>query len=174
MQIENIPEEAVDLLAEYCDFQIGATPSGLSMLPESQDLKLIAGDGMGGCFYEWLSEENHNNVPIVYLSEYGETSRVANNLQELLSFLVQYEDWGSVLTAASKGREIFNRVTNSTEMDKEREVACLRLKELVLLSDDVSAEIFDSINKKPEFCPKLITDDGVGPASSFKERPYPK
>ncbi len=42
MKLEEICDEAKELLADYCNFQIGVEPSGLEMLPESEDLRLIA------------------------------------------------------------------------------------------------------------------------------------
>jgi hypothetical protein len=173
MNLENIPDEAIDLLSDYCDFQIGATPSGLAMLPESAELKLIAGDGMGGCFYEWLQESEKSQAPIVYLSQYGETSRVSSNLEELLSFIVTYEEWVSVLVAATKDHELFKKVSSNKEMDEEREEACNRIKQLIPEIPEFSNLIYESINKTPAFVPTLMTEEGPEEPSLFKERPYP-
>lgn len=67
----NIDSRAMELLENYCDFVLEAYPSGLPMLPESDELELIAGDGCGGCFYRWHAQKRGDQVPVVYLSEYG-------------------------------------------------------------------------------------------------------
>ena len=44
----DIDSPALELLENVCSFALGARPSGLSMLPETADLEVFAGDGSGG------------------------------------------------------------------------------------------------------------------------------
>ena len=61
----DIDGRAAGLLENVCGFALGAMPSGLSMLPESADLELIAGDGSGGCVYLWHARRQGERVPAV-------------------------------------------------------------------------------------------------------------
>ena len=79
-------------------------PSGLSMLPESDELECIAGDGAGGCFYLWHAQRRGDRVPVVYLSSYGETSRFADDFTDALTIVAAFPGyWGDMLMAACKG-----------------------------------------------------------------------
>lgn len=48
MLLEDLSDEAIDLLADYCGFQIAPEPNHHSFLHKSEGLQCIASDGMGG------------------------------------------------------------------------------------------------------------------------------
>ena len=173
MGLDNLNNEAVELLENYCSFVIGAKPSGLRMLPESDGLKLIAGDGMGGCFYEWHIDGSEESA-IVYLTQYGETSRIANNIEEIITLVINCEEWCDALTAAHKSKDITERVINDKRYDEEWKESSDRLKEIIPIENiDLVEMLLDVVNAEPKFCPQLLSEDGLSSARSFKERPYP-
>src|SRR5215471_17760574 len=101
MEPWDVDSRARELLENVCGFALEAMPSGLSMLPESEDLELVAGDGSGGCFYLWHSQRDGDKVPVVYLSSYGETSRFAEDFTAALTIVTAFPGyWCDMLVAA--------------------------------------------------------------------------
>lgn len=174
----DVDSHACDLLEDVCGFAIGAMPSGLSMLPESDDLQVIAGDGAGGCFYLWHAQRRGGRVPVVYLSSYGEASRFADDFLDALTIVVAFPGyWGDVLVAAHKGDEVLQRVLPHNEADLEPDYAEARAELCELLELDpasATVKIAAAVRAKPPFEPQLESLDGTTRAASFASRPYPR
>lgn len=174
----DIDGRALELLENVCGFALGAMPSGLSMLPESDELECIAGDGSGGCFYLWHAQVRGGRVPVVYLSSYGEASRFAAEFTDALTIVAAFPGyWGDVLVAACKGGDRVGRVIPHYEADLEPDYAAARTELCDLLGlDPVSAatKFVAAVRVEPPFAPQLKSGKGTTPATSFAARPYPK
>jgi hypothetical protein len=173
----DIDPRAEELLENVCGFALGARPSGLSMLSESADLEVIAGDGSGGCFYLWHAQRQGERVPVVYLSSYGETSRFAEDFTAALTIVVAFPGyWCDMLVAAHKGKEVLDRALAHYEADLEPEAAEARDELCDLLGLDPRAAaglLAAAVQAMPSFEPRLASPAGETPAGSFKKRPYP-
>ncbi len=182
MDISLISDRDRELLANYCDFVIGAQPSGLAMLPTSDTLELIAGDGMGGCFYRWHVPNQNGHAPIVYLSQYGETSRFASSLEAALSIVASHPSyWCDVLAAGHKSDELMAQVIERYEAkieDVERDAVVARTQlqtTLPIENMDTHAELICAIRTEPQFRPLLDNGDGTkSEGASFADRPFPR
>jgi hypothetical protein len=174
----DVDDPARELLENVCGFALGAIPSGLSMLPESEELEIIAGDGSGGCFYLWHAQRGGDRVPVVYLSSYGEASRFAEDFTDALTIVAAFPGyWGDVLVAAHKSDELLARVIPHYEADLEPDYAEARDELCGLLGLDPAgavAKIVAAVRAKPAFAPQLESGQGVTPAASFAARPYPR
>jgi hypothetical protein len=152
-------------------------PSGLSMLPESDELEVVAGDGSGGCFYRWNSQQRENRIPIVYLSSYGETSRFADDFADALTIVTAFPwYWRDILVAAHKSDALVERVIRGNEEDPEPEGVEARTELSALLGLDLAvarAKFVTAIGRTPPFAPWLASRDGSTPARSFAARPRP-
>jgi hypothetical protein len=177
MKTDDIDLEAVHLLENSCGFAIGVEPSGLEVLPASEELKLVAGDGCGGCFYEWAAAATHGVAPIVYLSSYGETARIASSLIQALAIIVAFPGyWTDVLVAAHKSPTLVRRVIEQGEANLEPDSDRARRRLIELLNVDVQmAEqwLLAAVSQQPRFAPRLKTEDGMLDPESFGDRPYP-
>src|SRR5262245_46420716 len=106
----DVDDRALELLEDVCSFPLGGMPSALSMLPESDELEAIAGDACGGCFYLWHAQARGDQVPVVYLSSYGEASRFAEDFTAALTIVAAFPSyWGDMLVAAHKGDDVVAR-----------------------------------------------------------------
>ena len=86
---------------------------------------MITGDGCGGCFYLWHAEQRGDQVPVVYLSSYGEASRFAKDFTAALTIVVAFPGyWGDVLVAACKGGDRVGRGTQWILTQKETRTYC--------------------------------------------------
>jgi hypothetical protein len=174
----DIEDRARELLENVCGFALGAMPSGLSMLPESADLEVIAGDGSGGCFYLWHTQRQRDRVPVVYLSSYGEASRFAEDFTAALTIVTAFPGyWCDMLVAAHKGDEVLGRALPHYEADLESEYTEARDELCDLLGLDPSAatgQLAAAVRATPAFVPLLATGDGTTPATSFKDRLAPR
>lgn len=173
-----LPGKALDFLENVCSFVIGTEPSGLDMLPESAEYKLIGGDGMGGCFYFWQSQELEGRVPVVYLSQYGETTRFADDFTDALIIVTAFPSyWCDLLVAAHKGGDRVERVIKGNEEDLDEEYAEAREELRKLLKLDIASakeKFVVAVTRTPAFMPTLTSRKGPMAASSFSERPFPK
>ncbi len=173
----DVEERARQLLEDVCGFPLEAWPSGLSMLPESDDLEVIAGDGCGGCFYRWHAQTRGDRVPVVYLSSYGEASRFAEDFRAALTIVAAFPGyWGDMLVAAHKGDDLLRRSHAHYEAALEAEYAAARAELCARLGLDPAtapAKLVAAVRADPPFAPLLIADDGLTPATSFAARPYP-
>jgi hypothetical protein len=174
----DVDDRPRELLENVCGFALGAMPSGLSMLPESDDLECIAGDGAGGCFYLWHAQRRGDRVPVVYLSSYGEASRFADDFADALTIVAAFPGyWGDMLVAACKGGDRVARAVAHYEADLEPEYAEARAELCDLLGLDpasASAKLVAAVGAEPPFAPQLESDEGQTPAGSFAARPYPR
>jgi hypothetical protein len=173
-----VDSRACELLENVCGFALGASPSGLSMLPESSELEVIAGDGSGGCFYLWHSQRCGEQVPVVYLSSYGEASRFAEDFTAALKIVVAFPGyWGDMLVAAHKGDELLRRSLAHYEADLEPESALARddLCHLLGLNPQAACGLLAAaVRATPAFEPLLASGTVKTPAGSFKRRPFPR
>jgi len=153
-------------------------PSGLAMLPESDELECVAGDGCGGCFYLWHAQRRGDRVPVVYLSSYGEASRFADDFVDALGIVAAFPGyWGDMLVEASKGGERLGPYTDHYEADLEPGYAEARAELCDLLGLDpgrAADNLVAAVRAQPPFAPLLVSDAGPTPAGSFAARPYPK
>ena len=174
----DIDDRARELLENVCGFPVGAMPSGLAMLPESQDLECIAGDGCGGCFYLWHSQGRGDRVPVVYLSSYGEASRFADNFADALTIVAAFPGyWGDMLVGACKGGDRIGPYIAHYEAQLEPGYAEARAELCDLLAlDPASAgdKLVAAVGAEPPFAPLLDSDEEPTPAGSFAARPYPR
>lgn len=170
-----IDPRAEELLENQCSFALAAMPS--SMLPENEDLELIAGDCAGGCFYLWHAQRRGDQVPVVYLSSYGETSRFAEDFTATLVIVTSFPTyWGDMLVAAHKGDEVLARCLSHYEEGLEPECAEARDELCDLLDIDpsiASAKLIAAVRAVPAFAPMLNSGRGQSPARSFKNRIAP-
>jgi hypothetical protein len=177
MQPWEIDPRARELLENACGFALGAEPSGLAMLPSTAEHEIVAGDGMGGCFYRWSSQQRENRIPIVYLSSYGETSRFADDFTDALTVVIAFPwYWGDVLVAAHKSDALVERVIRGNENEPEPDCVEARAELSALLGLDLVAALtkfVTAVRRTPPFAPLLTSRDGLTPASSFAARPYP-
>jgi hypothetical protein len=183
----DIDGRALELL-DNIGFPLGGFPSGLSMLPESDELEVFGGDGSGGCFYLWHSQKRSvasdewsfsvDRVPVVYLSSYGEASRFADDFTDALTIAVAFPGyWGAVLVAACKGLDLVGRIIPHYEADLEPDYAEARAELCELLSLDpasASAKLVAAVRVEPPFTPQLKSGNGTTPARSFAARSYPQ
>ncbi len=174
----DVDDRARAQLENVCGFALGAMPSGMAMLPESDELEVIAGDGSGGCFYLWHAQRQGDRVPVVYLSSYGEASRFADDFTDVLTIVVAFPGyWRDVLVAACKGGDRVGRVIPHYEADLEPDCAEARAELCDLLGLDpasASAKLVAAVRAEPPFAPELESGAGTTPAGSFAARPYPK
>lgn len=174
----DIEPRALDLLADHCDFIPGVEPSGLAMLPSTDELKLIAGDGMGGCFYLWHAGQHEGGAPVVYLSSYGETSRFADDFTDALAIVTEFIGyWSDLLVAVHKGDTVVDRVIRQSEEELDEEYVAAREELRDLLGLDlvnIRERFVAAVRRSPSFSPLLISEDGNSPAESFASRPYPE
>jgi hypothetical protein len=174
----DIDSRAVELLENVCGFALGAMPSGLSMLPESAELECIAGDGSGGGFYLWHAQRRGEQVPVVYLSSYGEASRFAEDFTAALTIVAAFPGyWCDMLVAAHKGKEILDRAPAHYEAQLEPDCARARDELCGLLSLDPQAAaglLAAAARATPAFEPLLASGDSKTPAGSFKDRLAPR
>jgi hypothetical protein len=174
----DVDPRACELLENVCSFALGAMPSGLSMLPSTADLEVIAGDGSGGCFYLWHSQRCRDQVPVVYLSSYGEASRFAEDFTAALTIVTAFPGyWGDVLVAAHKGDDLVGRVLPHYEADLEPAYVEARAELCDLLGLDTgvaAAKLVAAVRANPAFVPRLTSRDGETPATSFKDRLAPR
>lgn len=174
----DVDDRARELLENVCGFALGAMPSGLSMLPESDELECIAGDGSGGCFYLWHAQRRGDRAPVVYLSSYGEASRFADDFTDALTIVAAFPGfWGDALVAACKGGDRVGRVIRHYEADLEPDYAEARAELCDLLALDpasAAAKLVAAVHAEPPFAPQLKSNEGLTPAGSFAARPYPK
>jgi hypothetical protein len=174
----DVADNARELLENVCGFAIGAMPSGLSMLPESDELEVIAGDGSGGCFYRWHAQQRNGRLPVVYLSSYGEASRFADDFTDALTIVVAFPGyWGEVLVAACKGGDRIGGVIPHYEADLEADYGDARAELCDLLGLDpalAAAKVVAAVEVLPPFAPELASNEGLTPARSFAARPYPR
>jgi len=177
MQPWEIDSRALELLEDACGFALGAEPSGVAMLPSTAEHEIVAGDGMGGCFYRWNSQQRENRIPIIYLSSYGETSRFADDFTDALMLVTAFPwYWRDVLVAAHKGDALVERVIRGNEEDPEPEGVEARTELSALLGLDLAAaraKFVTAVRRTPPFAPLLASRDGSTPARSFAARPYP-
>ncbi|PHR88854.1 MAG: hypothetical protein COA78_36170 [Blastopirellula sp.] len=179
MNLSDIPDEASELLEDYCDFVVGVESSGLGMLPSSNKLSYIAGDGMGGCFYRWMRELADDGTPIVYLSQYGEASRFATDMNHTLAIVVAFPGyWCDVLTAVHKNESLVTQVIDRNEatLDDNEPLSEVRsqLRKLLSITDlNPIPELLKVVKTQPQFVPELDNDDGTSACGSFAERPFP-
>jgi hypothetical protein len=173
----DVDSPALELLEDVCGFPLGAFPSGLAMLPESAELEVIAGDGCGGCFYLWHAQKRGEQVPVVYLSSYGEASRFAEDFTAALTIVTAFPGyWGDMLVAALKGDEVLSRALAHYEIDLEPECVSARDELCDLLGLDPKAApalLAAAVRTTPAFAPLLESRDGKTPATSFKDRLRP-
>ncbi len=173
-----VDDRSRELLENTCSFALRAMPSGLAMLPETEELELVAGDGSGGCFYLWHAQRCGDQVPVVYLSSYGETSRFAEDFMAALTIVVAFPGyWGDALVAAHKGDDVMGRALAHYEADLKPRYAAARdeLCDILGLDPAVApAKLVAAVRATPAFAPLLDSPDGQTPASSFKDRPYPR
>lgn len=174
----DIESPALELLENGCGFALGAMPSGLSMLPESAELEVIAGDGSGGGFYLWHAQRHQEKVPVVYLSSYGEASRFAEDFMAALTIVAAFPGyWSDMLVAAHKGDEVVARSLAHYEADLEPECAEARdeLCDLLGLDPPAAAGLLTAaVRAVPPFEPLLASGDARTPAASFKKRLAPR
>jgi hypothetical protein len=174
----DIDGRARALLENLCGFALGAMPSGLSMLPESEELEVIAGDGCGGCFYLWHAQRQGERIPVVYLSSYGETSRFAEDFTAALTIVVAFPGyWGDMLVAAHKGDEVLARSHAHYEAQLEPDAAGARSELCGLLALDPRAApglVAAAVRTTPAFEPLLACGKHQTPAASFKDRLAPR
>jgi hypothetical protein len=174
----DVDDRPRELLEDVCGFALGAMPSGLSMLPESDELECIAGDGSGGCFYLWHGQRRGNQVPVVYLSAYGEASRFADDFTDALTIVAAFPGyWGDALVGACKGGDRVSRYIAHYEADLEPGYAEARAELCDLLALDpatAAAKLVAAVRAEPPFAPQLRSNEGATPARSFAARPYPK
>jgi hypothetical protein len=174
----DVDDRARELLENVCSFPLGGMPSGLSMLPESDELECVAGDGSGGCFYLWHAQRRGDRVPVVYLSSYGEASRFADDFTDALTIVAAFPGyWGDALVAACKGGDRIGRVIPHYEADLEPGYAEARAELSDLLALDLgsaSAKLVTAVRAEPPFAPQLESGEGMTPAGSFAARQYPK
>lgn len=174
----DVDSPALELLEDVCGFALGAMPSGLSMLPESEELEVIAGDGSGGCFYLWHAQRHHDQVPVVYLSSYGEASRFAEDFTAALTIVVAFPGyWGDILVAAHKGDEVMGRALPHYEkaLDSEYTEAREELCELLGLNPSAAPRLVAAaVRAIPAFVPLLVAGADRTPATSFKNRLAPR
>ncbi len=177
MKPTDIPPSADSVLENVCGFALGAEPSGLAMLPLTPQLTVVAGDGMGGVFFEWNEQALNGESPIVYLSSYGESSRFADNLADAVRIVLLHPStWHDALVGAHKSRSLFERIVNSgedLEADERKSVEDV-VKQLGLSLVDIDNRFYASVQRQPPFQPLLNTDDGITPSETFASRPYPK
>ncbi len=106
-----------------------------------------------------MHSKDANGVPIVYLSCYGEASRIASSLDNALAFIVACPSyWMDVLTAAHKSPSLTKQVIEHNEADYDSEYveARKRLRKLLKLGDiDVIKKVCAAVNAEPRFQPKL-------------------
>lgn len=174
----DVDDRARELLENVCGFPVGAMPSGLAMLPESDDLECIAGDGCGGCFYLWHAQRRGDQVPVVYLSSYGEASRFADDFTDALTIVAAFPGyWVDALVAACKGGDRIGRVIPHNEAQLEPVYAEARSELCDLLGLDpvpAAAKLVAAVVAEPPFAPQLESGEGLTAAGSFAARPYPK
>ncbi len=174
----DVDDRARELLEDVCGFPVGAMPSGLAMLPESEELECIAGDGCGGCFYLWHAQRRGDRVPVVYLSSYGEASRFADDFTDALTIVAAFPGyWGDMLVGACKGGDRIGPYIAHYEADLEPGYAEARAELCDLLALDVAsaaAKLVAAVGAEPPFAPQLVSDGGLTPAGSFAARPYPR
>ncbi len=177
MQPWEIDPRAWELLENACGFVLGAEPSGLAMLPSTAEHEIVAGDGMGGCFYLWNSQQRDNRIPVVYLSSYGEASRFADDFADALTIVTAFPGyWCDVLVAVHKSDALVERVIRGNEADPEPDCVAARAELCALLGLDVAAartRFVTAVRRTPPFAPLLTSRDGLTPARSFAARPYP-
>ena len=178
MEPWDVDSRALELLENVCGFAPGASPSGLSMLPESAELEVIAGDGSGGCFYLWHAQRRREQVPVVYLSSYGEASRFAEDFTAALTIVTAFPGyWCDMLVAAHKGDEVVARSLAHYEAGLEPDYAEARkeLCDLLGLNPAVAAaRLVAAVRATPAFMPPLASPRGPTPPSSFKDRLAPR
>jgi hypothetical protein len=174
----DIDSPALELLDEVCGFALGASPSGLSMLPESEELEVIAGDGSGGCFYLWHAQRRGEQVPVVYLSSYGTASRFAEDFTAALTVVVAFPGyWGEMLVAAYEGKEGMDAALDHYAAQLDSEYAETRDELCDLLGLNVQAApglLAAAVRTTPAFEPLLASRDGKRPARSFKDLVGPR
>jgi hypothetical protein len=176
----DIDSPALDLLEDCCSFALGAMPSGLSMLPESDELEVIAGDGSGGCFYLWHAQGRGDQVPVVYLSSYGEASRFAEDFTAALTIVTAFPGyWCDILVSAHKGKsdDLLDAVIRHYEADLDAE--CMEARDelcrLLQLNPAVAAsQLVAAVRTTPAFSPLLVSREGMTPATSFRDRLAPR
>lgn len=174
----DIDERARELLENVCNFPVGAMPSGLAMLPESEELEVIAGDGCGGCFYLWHAQQRGDRVPVVYLSSYGEASRFADDFTDALTIVTAFPGyWGDMLVGACKGGDRIGPYIVHYEADLEPGDAEARTELCDLLRLDpasAATKLVAAVGTKPAFAPLLLSGTSLTPSGSFAARPYPQ
>jgi hypothetical protein len=148
------------------------------MLPESEELECIAGDGCGGCFYLWHAQRRGDRVPVVYLSSYGEASRFADDFTDALTIVVAFPGyWGDMLVGACKGGDRIGPYIAHYEADLEPDSAEARAELCDLLALDAAsaaAKLVAAVGAEPPFAPQLQCGKEMTSAGSFAARPYPK
>lgn len=178
LRLSDLDPRVLELLGDHCDFIPGVEPSGLAMLPSTDELELIAGDGSGGCFYLWHSQEQEGRVPVVYLSSYGETSRFADDFTDALAIVTGFIGyWSDLLVAVHKNDRLVEQVIQRSEeeLDEEYVEARTELRDLLGLDlENVRERFIAAVRRTPPFSPLLISEDGFSPAESFASRPYPE
>jgi hypothetical protein len=147
------------------------------MLPSTAEHGIVAGDGMGGCFYRWPCQQREHRTPIVYLSSYGETSRFADDFADALTVVTAFPwYWRDILVAAHMRDALVARVARHTEENPEPGGVEARAELSALLGLDLAdarAKFGAAARRAPPFAPLLASGDGPAPARPFAARPYP-
>jgi hypothetical protein len=173
----DLDDRARELLEDVCHFAVGAMPSGLSMLPESDELECVAGDCCGGCFYLWHAQRRGDRVPVVYLSSYGEASRFADDFTDALTIVAAFPGyWGDMLVGACKGGDRLGPYMAHYEAQLEAPQAEARTELCELLALDpasAAAKLVAAVGAEPPFAPQLVCGKGLTPAGSFAARLCP-
>jgi hypothetical protein len=177
MRPSDIRGEAARLLENICGFAVGVHPSSLAMFPSTENCSAVAGDGMGGVFYEWHEQQRGAIAPIVYLSCYGEASRFADSFQDALTIVIAFPTyWGDILVSATKGNDVNKLVVEHYEegLEQGAKEARLKLCSLLQLRAVNALEMLSrAIRVEPAFRPMLRSSDGLSEATLFSARPYP-
>jgi hypothetical protein len=178
MQPWEVASRPRELLENVCGFALGAQPGGLVMLPSTAEHEVVAGDGMGGCFYLWTAQRSGERDPIAHLSSYAEASRFAEDFTAALTIVAGFPGyWGDVLVAAHKSDDLVGRVITHGEAQIEPECIEARTELSALPGLDLAGaadKVVAAVRAIPPFSPLLASSQGKTPAASFAARTYPR
>jgi hypothetical protein len=104
--------EVLNYLSDYLDFELLNIDKNTDWIKLSPNYhtEVIAGEGSGG-FYVAYGEGKTENKTILFISSEGQAGKLANNLSEFLSMIIEIPYWFDLLKFSGGGKLPEIRIT---------------------------------------------------------------